>query len=82
MGKKTKARRSPARSAAQPSTRERHTREQPADVHQPEAATDAGLDRHLTLYQDAVQSPKGDISYLLSFYGQYIGSKARSARWH
>jgi hypothetical protein len=31
-----------------------------------------GLDRH-ALYESAVQSPKGDISYLLCFYRKYIG---------
>ena len=31
-----------------------------------------GLDRH-ALYESAVQSPKGDISYLVALYQQYVG---------
>ncbi|CAL8468735.1 g8275 [Coccomyxa elongata] len=31
-----------------------------------------GLERH-ALYESAVQSPQGDISYLLRFYKQYVG---------
>lgn len=72
MGKKVRPKRSPAQSANGKGQAEQHGREQYVEVHAPEAC--AGLDRHL-LYQDAVQSPKGDISYLLSFYRQYIGNK-------
>ena len=32
------------------------------------------MDRH-ALYESAVQSPKGDISYLLCFYQRYIGQQ-------
>ena len=76
MGKKFKAKRSPASSPCKPGQALRGVRasEQYVDVHAPEAATGRGLDRH-RLYESAVQSPKGDISYLLSFHHQYIGSK-------
>ncbi|CAL5221490.1 g3691 [Coccomyxa viridis] len=40
----------------------------------PEPQGYAGLDRH-ALYESAVQSPKGDISYLLCFYQRYIGQQ-------
>ena len=52
-------------------------REQYAELHALDAANGTGLDRH-RLYESAVQSPKGDISYLLSFHRQYIGSKVYS----
>ena len=39
----------------------------------------AGLDRH-ALYESAVQSPKGDISYLLRFYQCYVGQQVTVAQ--
>lgn len=76
MGKNVKARRSPAPSPSKAGQALRwvRAREQYVEVLAPEAANGTGLDRH-RLYESAVQSPKGDISYLLNFHRQYIGSK-------
>ena len=35
-----------------------------------------GLERH-ALYESAVQSPQGDISYLLRFYNLYVGMQVQ-----
>ena len=42
-------------------------------------ATEPGLDSRHALYESAVQSPKGDISYLLCFYQRYIGQQVTVA---
>lgn len=39
------------------------------------------MDRH-ALYESAVQSPKGDISYLLCFYQRYIGQQVMPMASH
>lgn len=35
----------------------------------------AYLDRKYSLYQRAVQSPKGDISWMVKFFREYVGGR-------
>ena len=33
------------------------------------------------LYQESVQSPDGDLSYIMNFHRQYLGGKVRDQHW-
>lgn len=43
----------------------------------PSTAPAANLDTKYPLYQNAVQSPKGDISWLVKFFRLYVGGRVR-----
>ena len=50
-----------------------------SSIDQSVLAAEPGLDSRHALYESAVQSPKGDISYLLCFYQRYIGQQVMVA---
>ena len=47
----------------------------------PPGAANAGAIDKFALYQDAVQAPHGDISWILRFYRQYVGLQVCTGSW-
>ncbi|GER36567.1 S-adenosyl-L-methionine-dependentmethyltransferases superfamily protein [Striga asiatica] len=50
--------------------------EESQDKGEDDKGTDDGLPSKYSLYQQSVQSPKGDISYLQKFFLMYVGGRA------
>jgi hypothetical protein len=46
----------------------------------PGVGSAGGIDK-FALYQDAVQAPHGDISWILRFYRQYVGLQVCTESW-